>query len=108
MSGWRILACGDALVRAIRCSTDLSPFLLICFLTNRTVSTTLPGPDVSAVRAVTMETPSQAEPRPVNAAPVPERPPATSEFSSYSQSLKDQPKPTLMMRRRRRRGGGDW
>lgn len=70
-------------------SSDLSPLSLVCFLTNSNVSTTRPGPGVSAVRAVTMETPSQAEPRPVSAAPVLERPPAASESSSYS----------LMMRR---------
>lgn len=93
MSGWRLLTCGDASVRTIHRSTDLSPLLLIYFLTNSNVSTTLPGQDVSAVRPVTMETPSRAEPWPVNAALVLERPPATSEFSSYSQSLKDRNRP---------------
>lgn len=64
------------------CSVDLTSSLILCFLTKSSVSITLTGQGVIAVRPVSMETLQQAVLRLVSPAHVLELLPAASEFMS--------------------------
>lgn len=86
MGSWQILACGNTQTTRKSCmkycSVDLTSSLILCFLTKSSVSITLTGQGVIAVRLVSTETLQQAVLRLVSPAHVLELLPAASEFMS--------------------------